>query len=75
MKISRSLKPIGARKVRRMVSAKATMRAGSRSDSEDQGELVAGQPRQRVLRLEQAGEPARDGEQDRIADGDADRIR
>src|SRR5665647_1712592 len=27
MKISRSLKPIGARKVRRMVSAKATMRA------------------------------------------------
>ena len=41
---------------------------------QDQGELVAGQPRQRVLRLEQAGEPARDGEQDGIADRDADRI-
>ena len=41
---------------------------------QDQGELVAGQPRQRILRLEQAGEPARDGEQDGIADGDADRV-
>ena len=73
-KISRSLKAIGARKVRRIVSAKATMRAGSRSDTRIKRELIAGQPRQRVLRLEQAAEPARDGEQDRIADRDADRI-
>ena len=41
---------------------------------QDQRELVAGQPRQRVLRLEQAGQPARDRQQDRIADRDADRI-
>ena len=50
------------------------MRAGSVSDKQDQRELVAGEPRQRVLRLEQAGEPARDGEQDRIADRHADRV-
>ena len=56
------------------VSAKATMRAGSLSDIRISGELVARQPRQRVLRLEQPGQPARDGEQDRIADRDADRI-
>ncbi len=41
---------------------------------EDHGELVAGQAGQSVLRLEQAAEPARDGEQDGIADRDADRI-
>ena len=41
---------------------------------QDQRELVAAEPRQRVLRLEQAGEPARDGEQHGIADRDADRI-
>ena len=39
-----------------------------------QRELVAGEPRQRVLRLEQPSEPAREGEQDRVADRDADRI-
>ena len=60
-KISRSLKVIGARSVLRMVSANAVMRGGSRSDSRMQPELVAGEPRQRVLRLQQArraGAPA-----------------
>ena len=31
-------------------------------------------PRQRVLRLEEAGQAARDGEQDRIADGEAEAV-
>src|SRR5262245_53566574 len=41
---------------------------------QNQGELVAGKPGQRILRLEQAAEPAREGEQDRIADSDAHRV-
>ena len=41
---------------------------------QDQRELVAGEPRQRVLRLQQPAEPARQRQQDRIADRDADRI-
>jgi hypothetical protein len=41
---------------------------------EDQRELVAGEPCQRILRLEQAGEPARQRQQDRVADRDADRV-
>ena len=41
---------------------------------QDQAELVAGEPRQRVLRLEDAGQPPRQGQQDRIADRDADGI-
>ena len=41
---------------------------------EDQRELVAGEPRQRVLRLEQPPEPARERQQDRVADRDADRV-
>ena len=73
-KISRSLKAIGARMVLRMVSAKLVMRAGSCSDEQDQAELVAGEPRQRVLRLEDAGQPPRQGQQDGIADRDADGI-
>ncbi len=50
------------------------MRLGFLLRQQDQRELVAGQPRQRVLRLEQAAEPARQRQQDRIADRDADRI-
>ena len=41
---------------------------------QDQAELVAGEPRQRVLRLEDAGQPPRQRQQDRIADRDADGI-
>ena len=41
---------------------------------EQEGELVAGKARQRVLRLEQAGQAPRDGEQDRIADRDAEAV-
>ena len=73
-KISRSLKAIGARMVLRMVSAKAVIRAGSCLRHQDQAELVAGQPRQRVLRLEDAGQPPRQRQQDGIADRDADGI-
>ena len=39
---------------------------------QDDGELVAGDARQGVLRLQQAAEPARQGEQDRIAGRIAD---
>ncbi len=73
-KISRSLKVIGARSARRMFSAKAMMRPGSRSDRQDQRELIAGKPRQRILRLQQPAEPARQRQQDRVADRDADGI-
>ena len=41
---------------------------------QNERELVAGQPRQRVLRLEQPSEPARQRQQDRVADRDADGI-
>ena len=41
---------------------------------QNERELVARQARQRVLRLEQPGEPARQREQDRVADRDADGI-
>ena len=72
--ISRSLNVIGARSVLRMVSANAVMRADSRSDSRISAELVAGEPRQRVLRLDQPAEPTRQRQQDRIADRHADGI-
>ena len=61
-KISRSLKVIGARKVRADgLAQRPRCASGSRSDSSDERELIARQPRQRVLRLEQAcrgGAPA-----------------
>ena len=41
---------------------------------QDQAELVAGEPRQRVLRLQDAGQPPRQRQQDGIADRDADGI-
>src|SRR5258708_36934390 len=54
---------------------------GKRSDprrllfrDQDQAELVAGEPRQRVLRFEDPGQPPRQRQQDRIADRDADGI-
>ena len=50
------------------------MRSGFAFGQQDQRELVAGEPRQRVLRLQQPAEPAREREQDRVADRDADRI-
>ena len=73
-KISRSLNVIGARSVRRMVSAKAISRVGIAFRQQDHGELVAGQPRQRILRLEQPAKPPCQRQQDRIADRDADGI-
>ena len=73
-KISRSLKAIGARMVLRMVSAKAVISRGILLRHQDQPELVAGQPRQRVLRFQDAGQPPRQSEQNRIADRDADGI-
>jgi hypothetical protein len=73
-KISRSLKLIGARMVLRMVSAKGGDLGGSLLGHQDQAELVAGEAGQRVLRLEDAGEAARQRQQDRVADGDADGI-
>ncbi len=39
-----------------------------RLGDQQEGELVAGQARQRILRLEQPGQAAGDGEQDRVAD-------
>ena len=56
---------IGARSVRRMVSAKAVIRFGVALRQQDQAELIAGEPRQRVLRLDQPAEPARQRQQDR----------
>ena len=41
---------------------------------QEQPELIAGQPRQSVLRLDQSAEPARQRQQDGIADGHADRV-
>ena len=41
---------------------------------EDDGEMVAFQPGEAVERLQQAAEPARDGEQDRIADREAEAL-
>ena len=41
---------------------------------QDQAELVAGEPRQRVLRFQDAGQPPRQRQQDGIADRDADGI-
>ena len=41
---------------------------------QQEGELVAGEARQRVLRLEEARQAARDGEQDRVADRDAEAV-
>src|SRR3974390_2491835 len=41
---------------------------------QDQRELIAGEPCQRILWLEQTTNPARNGEQDRVTDRDADRI-
>ncbi len=41
---------------------------------QNERELVAGEARQRVLRLQQAAEPARERQQDRVADRDADGI-
>ena len=41
---------------------------------EQEGELVAAEARQRVLRLEEPGEAAGDGEQDRVADGEAEAV-
>ena len=41
---------------------------------ENQTELVSGKPRQRVLRLEQAAQPARQRQQDRVPDRHPDRI-
>ena len=73
-KISFSPSVIGARE-------RAAHRLGEGGDAlrlalrdEQEGELVAGKPRQRVLRLEQAGEAPRDGEQDRVADRDAEAV-
>ena len=73
-KISRSLKVIGR-------AQRFAQRLGEGDDAlgfalrqEDERELVAGEPRQRVLRLEQPAEPPRQGQQDRIADRDADGI-
>ncbi len=73
-KISRSLKVIGARKVRRIVLREGNDAAGIALRQQDQRELVAGEPRQRVVGFQQAGEPAREREQDRVADRDADGI-
>ncbi len=41
---------------------------------QDQAELIARQPRQRVLRLDQPPEPARQRQQDRVADRHADGV-
>ncbi len=71
---SRSLKVIGARE-------RAAHRVGEGGDArrlalgeQQQAELVAGKARERVLGLEQATEAAREGEQDRVADRDADGV-
>src|ERR1700733_8255131 len=79
-KISRSLKAIGARMVLRMVSANAVMRAGSCSDIRirpNWSPASRAAPRhapQRVLRLENAGEAARQRQQDGIADRNPDGV-
>ena len=56
-------------------------RVGERRDArrlalgeDQQAELVAAEPRQRVLRLQQPAEPARQRQQDRVADRHADRV-
>ena len=56
-------------------------RVGERRDArrlalgeDQQAELVAAEPRQRILRLEQPAEAAREREQDRVADRHADGI-
>ena len=73
-KISFSPSVIGARSVRRTDSAKAAIRSGCVLREEQEGELVAAEARQRVLRLEEAGQAAGDGEQDRVADGEAEAV-
>ena len=72
--ISRLAKVIGALIAWLIASATAGDAGRVLLGQQHQRELVAGKARQRVLRLEQAVQAARDGEQDGVAGRDAEPV-